>query len=101
MGFEPHQPLSKVKAVNKFTDQMKDILEEARLVLAKAKDHMVHYYNQRQTTAPLFAASDKVYLDSEDIQTTRPSKNLLHRQLGPYPIKRCVSKYTYQLILSP
>src|SRR6266511_1596157 len=101
MGFEPHQPLSKVKAVNKFTDQMKDILEEARLVLAKAKDHMVHYYNQHQTPAPLFAPGDKVYLDSEDIQTTRPSKKLSHHQLGPYPIERHIGKYTYQLILPP
>src|SRR6266511_2356963 len=92
MGFELHQPPSKVEAVNEFMDQMKDTLKEARSALAKAKDDMVCYYNQCRTPTPLFAPSDKVYLDSEDIQTTRPSKKLSHRQLGPYPIKRCVSK---------
>jgi len=40
MGFEPHQPLSHVEAVNEFTNRMKDTLEEAKLALAKAKDNM-------------------------------------------------------------
>jgi len=74
---------------------MKDTLEEARLALAKAKDDMAHYYNQHQIPAPLFAPGNKVYLDLEDIQTTRPSKKLLHHQLGPYLIERGVSKYAY------
>src|SRR6266508_1629237 len=101
MGFEPHQPLSKVKAVNKFTDQMKDTLKEARSVLAKAKDNMAHYYNQCGTPAPLFAPGNKVYLDSEDIQTIRSYKKLSYCQLGPYSIERRISKYTYWLILPP
>ena len=42
-----------------------------------------------------------VYLDSEDIQTTRPSKKLLHRRLGPYPVERRVGKYAYRLVLPP
>jgi len=42
-----------------------------------------------------------VYLDSEDIQTTRPSKKLSHRRLGPYPVERCVGRYAYRLVLPP
>jgi len=42
-----------------------------------------------------------VYLDSEDIQTTHPSKKLLHRRLGPYLVKRHVRKYAYHLVLPP
>jgi len=45
MGFEPHQPQSKVEVVNEFTDQMKSALEEAKLALSRAKDNMVQYYN--------------------------------------------------------
>jgi hypothetical protein len=33
MGFEPHQPPSRVEAVNEFTDQMRDTLKEAKLAL--------------------------------------------------------------------
>jgi len=71
MGFEPHQPPSRFEAVNEFTDRMKDTLEEAKLALAKAKDDMARYYNRRRSPTPSFSPSDMVYLDSEDIQTTR------------------------------
>jgi len=40
MGFEPHQPPSRVEAVNEFTNRMKDTLEEAKSALAKVKDDM-------------------------------------------------------------
>ena len=56
---------------------------KTRSVLVKAKDNMAHYYNQRQTPAPSFAPDDKVYLDSEDIQTTKPSKKTLALSIRP------------------
>jgi hypothetical protein len=45
MGFELHQPLSKVKAVNKFTNWMRDTFKKAKSALTKAKDNMARYYN--------------------------------------------------------
>ena len=99
MGFEPHQPPSRLEAVNEFTDRMKSTLEEAKSALAKAKDDMARYYNQRRAPAPTFAPGDRVYLDSSDIQTTRPSKKLSHRRLGPYPVVRRVGRYAYHLTL--
>ena len=47
---------------------------------------MARYYNRRRSPAPSFTPGDMVYLDSADIQTTRPSKKLSHRRLGPYPL---------------
>src|SRR5437016_1359021 len=87
MGFEPHQPPSKVEAVNEFTDRMKSALEEAKSALVKAKDDMTRYYNQRRTPAPVYVTGDKVYLDASDIHTTRPSKKLSHRRLGPFTVE--------------
>ena len=101
MGFKLHQPPSRFEAVNKFTDQMKDTLEEAKSALAKAKDNMVWYYNCCRSPAPSFSPGNMVYLDSEDIQTTCWSKKLLHRRLGPYPVERRVGKYAYHLVLPP
>ena len=80
---------------------MGDTLEEAKLALAKAKDDMARYYNRCRSPVPTLSPGDKVYLDSEDIQTTRPSKKLLHCRLGPYPLDRRVRKYAYCLILPP
>jgi len=101
MGFEQHQPPSRVEAVNEFTNRMKDTLEEAKLALAKAKDDMARYYKGRRSPAPTFSPGDMVYLDSEDIQTTRPSKKLSHRRLGPYPVERRIGRYAYRLFLPP
>jgi len=100
MGFEPHQPHSKVEAVNKFTDQMKATLE-AKSVLTKSKDEMARYYNQRQSPTPVFNPGDKVFLDVSDIHTTRPSRKLSHQCLSPYPVERWVSSYAYRLMLPP
>ena len=101
MGFELHQPPSHIEAVNKFTDRVKDTLEEAKSALAKAKDDMARYYNHRHSPAPSFSPGNMVYLDSKDIQTTRPLKKLLHCHLGPYLVERCVGKYAYCLTLPP
>jgi len=101
MGFEPAQLPSKVEAVSDFANRMKDTLSEARAALAKSKDDMARYYNQRRTPAPTFAVGDKVFLDASDIHTTRPSKKLSHRFLGPFPVVHAVGSHAYRLRLPP
>ena len=101
MGFEPHQPHSKVEAVNEFTDRMKATLEEARSALTKSKDEMVRYYNQCRSSTLVFNPGDKVFLDASDIHTTCPSRKLSDRHLGPYPVKHQVGSNAYHLTLPP
>ena len=98
MGFEPQQP-SRLESVNEFTDRMKLALEEAKSALAKAKDDMARYYNQRRLPTPVYKPGDLVYLDASDIKTTRPSRKLSHRRLGPFPVERRVSRNAYRLRL--
>jgi hypothetical protein len=98
MGFEPQQP-SQLESVNEFTDRMKLALEEAKAALTKAKDDMARYYNQRRLPTPIYKTGDLVYLDASDISTTRPSRKLSHRQLGPFPVERQVSQNAYRLRL--
>ena len=99
MGFEPDQQPSRVESVNEFTEWMKGTLEEAKAALAKSKDDMARYYNQGRTTAPEYKPGDKVYLDASDISTTRPSRKLSHRHLGPFPIEQKVGNGAYRLKL--
>ena len=98
MGFEPLPP-SRMETVNEFTDRMKTALEEARAALAAAKEDMARYYNRRRTKAPEIKPGDRVYLDASDIQTTRPSKKLSHKRVGPYPVISSVGKNAYRLQL--
>jgi hypothetical protein len=99
MGFKPDQPPSCMESVNKFMEQMKSALEEAKAALAKSKDNMTQYYNQKQTPAPEYKPGDQVYLDASDIQTTRPSKKLSLRSLGPFTIEQKVGNGAYWLQL--
>jgi hypothetical protein len=87
MGFKPSPP-SRLETINEFTDQMQFALTEARSTLAKALDDMTCYHNRCQEPAPKCTLGDKVYLDSSDIQTSRPSKKLAHHFLGPYVVER-------------
>ena len=78
---------------------MKDTLEEAKAALAKSKDDMTNYYNQKWTLAPDYKSGDMVYLDSSDIQTPRPSCTLSHQWLGPFLISHQVGNGAYWLCL--
>ncbi|HEV7736862.1 MAG TPA: hypothetical protein VGO47_05740, partial [Chlamydiales bacterium] len=99
MGFEPRQVPSRMEAVNEFKERMATSLEEARAALSEAQDDMARYYNRRRQPAPIFEPGDKVYLEAEDIRTSRPSRKLSHRRLGPYEIVKAVGRHAYQLKL--
>ena len=97
MGFEPDQLQSQVESVNEFKERVKGMLEEAKVALVKSKDNMAQYYNRRWTPAPEYRSGDLVYLNSSDIQTTRPSRKLSHWRLGPFPVEERVSNSAYRL----
>jgi hypothetical protein len=99
MGFEPNQPRSQVVEVREFVERMAKGVEEARAALTKAKDEYAMYYNRRCTPAPKFKPGDRVWLDSSDIHTDRPSAKLADRALGPYKVELCVGRDTYCLAL--
>src|SRR6202789_3110988 len=78
---------------------MKEAMDEAKAALTKSKDDMAKYYDRKRTLAPECQPGDKVYLDASDIQTTRLSKKLSHRRLGPFEIVKKVGKGAYHLKL--
>ena len=78
---------------------MEDALTEAKAALAKSKDKMAKYYDHRRTPAPVYQPRDKVYLDTSNIQMTRPSQKLTHKRLRLFTIVRKVGNGAYQLRL--
>jgi len=85
--------------VNEFTERIRTAIEEAKSAIRKAQDDMKRYYDRRRTPAPVFKPGDKVFLDALDIQTTRPSQELLYRQLGPFIVERRIGPMAYHLKL--
>ena len=60
---------------------------------------MAQFYNAHRREAPQYNVSDKVWLSSENVRTARPTKKLNYKWLGPYVIKRVISRSAYQLKL--
>jgi len=99
MGFEPRQDPSSLETVNEFTKRMESATEEAKFAIRKAQEDMARYYNQRRSLAPVFKPGDRVYLDTSDIRTTRPSPKLSHCRLGPFKVECQVGPLAYRLKL--
>ena len=101
MGFEPKEVRSASESADEFRDDMERGLEEAKAALTKAKAEYAQYYNRRRVPAPELNPGDLVWLEAEDIATTRPSAKLSHKRLGPYPIEAKVGHGAYRLTLPP
>jgi RNase H-like domain found in reverse transcriptase/Reverse transcriptase (RNA-dependent DNA polymerase)/Integrase zinc binding domain/Chromo (CHRromatin Organisation MOdifier) domain len=101
MGFEPREIRSHLEPANEFRDRMENGLTEAKAALIKAKDEYSHYYNRRRSPAPELKPGDMVWVEADDIATTRPSAKLGHRRLGPWPVEACVGRGAYRIGLPP
>jgi len=99
MGFEPRQDPSDLETVNKFTERMRTVIEEAKSAICKAQDDMKRYYDRRRTLAPVFNPGDKVFLNALDIRTTCPSQKLSHQWLGPFVVEHRIGPMAYCLKL--
>jgi hypothetical protein len=99
MGFEPQEAPSLLESVNEFKQRMEESLSEAKAALVKSKQDMERYYNRRRRPAPTFEPGEKVFLDASDIHTTRPSRKLSHRMIGPYVVEERVGSHAYRLKL--
>ena len=73
--------------------------DEARATLVKAADDMAWFYDVHWHEAPRYSVGDKVWLSSENIRTTRPTKKLDYKWLGPYTINWVISRNAYRLKL--
>ena len=60
---------------------------------------MAWFYDIHLCEAPKYSVGDKVWLSSENIRTTRPTKKIDYKWLGPYTIDRVISHNAYRLKL--
>lgn len=98
MGTEPNRS-SNVEAADEFASRITKATEEARSALNQAADDMARYYDAHRTDLEIFKVGDKVWLDSRNIKTTRPTKKLDDKWFGPFPIDKILSRNAYRLKL--
>ncbi len=106
MGFEPpsdtirppHQRLQ-VGDANKMIDKIRDLSEYIREELLWAQALQQEYANKKRSPAPAYAVGDRIWLDARNIKTSRQSKKLDWKNLGPFTVTQVVSSHAYRLDL--
>ena len=64
-----------------------------------ANELYAKHYNAKRQTTPEFTVGSKVWIDTHNIRTTRPSKKLDYKKLGPFEIIQKISSHAYKLQL--
>ena len=79
--------------------RMAQATDEAQAALVKAADDMARFYDVYQCEASRYSIGDRVWLSSENIRTTCPTKKLDYKWLSPYTIDQVISRNVYRLKL--
>jgi hypothetical protein len=97
------QGVSTSPAAEDLVTKFKRIHSQIRSDLAEAQASYKKYYDAHAKEPPQFQIGDKVWLSRRNISTTRPSRKLDVRRLGPYRVVKRVgeSKKAYELDLPP
>jgi hypothetical protein len=106
MGHEPptgmvRPPYQRSQALdaNAFVDKMKEIETHLQEEMSWAQAVYENTANRKRTPAPAYQVGDEVFIDARHISTTRPSKKLDWKNLGPFKVVKGISSHAYQLDL--
>src|SRR5260370_15716177 len=100
MGSEPTQS-STVEAADGFAQQMSQMQDEAKAALKHAADEMAWYYDHQRSPTPTYEVGAKVWLNAQNYMTTHPTKQLHHKCLGAFLIKRDICTTLIKLCHAP
>jgi hypothetical protein len=106
-GFHPRFTVT-IKSLDKtppslnakdFASKMKELHEHLRSNIRTAQDQQEQAVNTKRTPAPRYDIGDMVFVSAKNIRTTRNSRKLDWKKLGPFPVKEIISPYAYRLDL--
>jgi len=99
-GYHPNlqvrttRELSSQSAEN-FVANLESTHAELKQAIAEAQKCYQGPADARRTRAPAFQTGDMVYVLAKFIRTTRPSRKLSERYLGPFPVAERVGSHSY------
>jgi len=92
IGFEVRKK-GKYKGTEKFVIKMKEIQEEAKVVLEKTQEKIKKYADKKKTEVNKYKVGDLMILSTKDLKyqmIKRRTEKLTERFVGPYKIKKIV-----------
>ena len=101
MGFE-RKKKGKYKRAEKFVEKMKEIQEEAKVVLEKAQEDIKKYADRRRSEVDEYKVEDLVMLSTKDLKyqiVGKRTEKLIKRFVGSYKVQKIVSSNAVKLEL--
>ena len=92
----------KYMRAKKFMEKIKEIQEEAKVVLKKAQEDIRKYTNRKRSDIDEYKVGDLVMLSTKDLKyqmVERRAEKLTERFVGPYKIKKIISSNAVKLKL--
>ena len=105
-GYHPRfevltSPESRVPAIEERLEQLSIALEQLKVNLTKAQSDQERFANKHRKRPPPLQPGDLVWLDARNIVTSRPSRKLDVKRLGPFEILKKINEVSYELNLPP
>ena len=101
MGFKGRKK-GKYKGAKKFIEKMKEIQEEARVVLGKVQEKIKKYADRKRGEVDNYKVGDLVMLSTKDLKyqmVGRRIEKVTERFVGPYKVKKIILSNAVELEL--
>ncbi|PPQ81108.1 hypothetical protein CVT24_008812 [Panaeolus cyanescens] len=103
-GRHPLRPLtplrsnsSNVQSASDFAQKMADLSEESKSALQLANSSMKRHFDSRHIPAPDYQKGDLVFIDASNITSSKPSKKLDWKRLGPFEILERIGSSAFKI----
>ncbi|MBW0546144.1 hypothetical protein O181_085859 [Austropuccinia psidii MF-1] len=87
------------KPAGKLSTKLQSVQKVVKEELESTIKHFKKYAGRNRGIPPDFQPGDKVWLASRNIKTTRPTKKLSERWLGPFGVLKKIGSHAYHLKL--
>ncbi|MBW0578625.1 hypothetical protein O181_118340, partial [Austropuccinia psidii MF-1] len=101
-GRDPHFDsvhITQDTPAGKLSTKIQSVQQDVKRELEVAINQFKRYADKSRASPPILNPGDMVWLSSKNIKSTRPTKKLSERWLGPFPILKKVSTHAYHLKL--
>jgi Chromo (CHRromatin Organisation MOdifier) domain/Integrase core domain len=98
ISVHPERDLTSARARELAVD-LDELHTELRKQIAEAQKRYQHYADLKRTPAPDFEIGSQAYVKAQFFRTTRPSKKLSEKNLGPFEVIARVGSHSYTLRL--
>ena len=96
----PERDLASARA-QQFVTDLDELHQNLRKSILDSQEYTQKYADRSRLPAPPFKVGDQVYVKAEHFRTTRPTKKLAERYLGPYEIIAQAGTRSFTLRLPP